>query len=548
MRTNHLPLWVRLLSLSLVMIMAFGVLTACNGSTGDDTETESGSASLSETESETENLADLPAATAFTVSNVFSDHMVVQRDEHVRIWGWADETQNGKRVSGEFLGTVAHTVIENGEWTLTFEEKWAANTATGNTMTIYGEGVEHTFNDVLVGDVYMVIGQSNINYNMERHLGAVTDDKKGTLDENAPIRLHFNNMYYNDPAPGNEYPAQGSSEVCRELLTANRWELPTRDAYLRFSALGYLFAEKMLAANRSTVPIGVIEVAASGVPLIGFLSNEVATATQTDVYNEATGLYATPNDQSTRYVYNRYMFPFEKYAIDGVIWYQGESDAGNASIYAERFIPLMEQMRETHNVLDKNFPIYIIELPYGVAPWSFGDVRALQGHIVDHLLPNAYRIISSDLNAHLSGDVLHPDIKWEQAERLTAVASYVAYGQGTASVLGPILTNVEWAEDRMSAVLTYENVGDGLKTIDGSEEVWGFFPYRKDLSASVALKATITAPNQITVVAKKALNGIAYHSVTSYGFNLGDINNRSLNLCNSDGIPAGATVFCREEP
>ncbi len=645
MKKNHMPLWVRLMALMLVAIMAFGVLTACNGDNTQESDTESDSASGSESSSESESesssesesesesestpteptytvtvvddqnapqaavkvlvfategddalytgqtddkgvytfsaptaaykvavqsethqsaeatvafaegetaltvtVTALPAAaTAFTVSNVFSDNMVVQRGEYVRVWGWADESQNGKRVSGKFLGTVAHTVIENGEWVLTFEEKWVANTSMGNTMTIYGEGVEHSFNDVLVGDVYMAIGQSNIDYNMQTHIANAASDEKGTLDENALIRLHYNGQ---DQTAG--YPVQGSDEVCQEIRSNSRWELPTKANYLRFSAIGYLFAEKMLKANGNTVPVGVIEVQASGMHLAGFLSNEVAEATKADTYNASKGIYEANGVNGlagSRYVYNRYIYPFEKYAISGIIWYQGESDLHdeNTEVYAERFVPLMEQMRETHNVIDKDFPIYMIELARCYdANWKFGTVRAVQGYIAAQCLTNAYLIPASDFLPRSPRDTLHPDNKWAITNRLAAVAAAVEYGQGTLDAsLGPVLISVELSENGKTAVLTYANVGEGLKTSDGSENVKGFVAISSNFISQFNLRATITAPNQITLTSVRALKGIGYNVLVTNGFSA--TKNDTLNLCNSEGVPAGATIIFPEE-
>ena len=62
-------------------------------------------------------------AADFSVSRVFADDMVVQRNEHIRVWGFAPESENGKKVSGEFKGLFAESLIENGEWCLTFGEK-----------------------------------------------------------------------------------------------------------------------------------------------------------------------------------------------------------------------------------------------------------------------------------------------------------------------------------------------------------------------------------------------------------------------------------------
>ena len=84
---------------------------------------------------------DAPHATQFTVSNVFANDMVVQRNEHIRVWGWADASQNGKKVTGEFKGMFAEAIIEDGAWEITFGARMEASAELGHTMKIYGDGV-----------------------------------------------------------------------------------------------------------------------------------------------------------------------------------------------------------------------------------------------------------------------------------------------------------------------------------------------------------------------------------------------------------------------
>ncbi len=80
---------------------------------------------------------DLPYAADFTVSKAFSKNMVLQRGEHIRVWGWADESENGKKVSGEFLGMFTEAEIKDGEWVLTFKKKLPANAEMVYTLKVY---------------------------------------------------------------------------------------------------------------------------------------------------------------------------------------------------------------------------------------------------------------------------------------------------------------------------------------------------------------------------------------------------------------------------
>ena len=118
------------------------------------------------------------------------------------------------------------------------------------------------------------------------------------------------------------------------------------------------------------------------------------------------------------------------------------------------------------------------------------------------------------------------------------------YGQGNMDeAMGPVLVSMMLSEDKKTAVLTYENVGEGLKTIDGADAVKGFTLYKSGyVSANQTLTATITAPNQVTVTSSRAITGIGYNTAVTNFFG----KKRDLNLCNSYGVPALATFIYPE--
>ena len=501
---------------------------------------------------------DAPHATQFTVSNVFANDMVVQRNEHIRVWGWADASQNGKKVTGEFKGMFAEAIIENGAWEITFGARMEASAEMGHTMKIYADGVSYEFTDVLVGDVYMVMGQSNCAYSVSNHHAYVnTPDKGGkdVLDYDAPIRIHYNSQMQTAG-----YPKWGTEEVCLEVKSGSTWQRADSYADIQnFTAIGYLFAHNYVKLTDSKVPIGLIEIDGNGRPLGAFMCNEVATEKGTDRFDANRGYYVTTgvNGDAGRYLYNCYMYPFERYAIAGLIWYQGESDLlqANARVYTENFSALMTYMRGTHNLVNKDFPVYYVEFPTiyqkpanHAGDWHYMDVgliRAVMGEI-QRVLPNSHQIVSTDL---WSDDTffnnLHPNCKFEQSERLSVLAAALngEAGKTEAQGNGPILVSMEVLEGGKKAVLTYENVGEGLKTSDGGNTVKGFILYRKNCSVSdrAELTATITAPNQITVECTSSITGLAYNAVTDNVYGV------DINLCNSEGVPAGATVILKEE-
>lgn len=495
---------------------------------------------------------DAQYADEFSVSRVFSDNMIVQRNEHIRVWGFAPESENGKKISGKFKGMFAEAIVQNGEWCLTFGARLEADVK-GTEMTIYTDKKTVTFKDVLVGDVYMVIGQSNVEYNVNTHIANTNAQTQGggvdAIDPNSIIRLNRTNN-----SSGGNFAKKGTDYVYRDLLNTKQWTKTTQNDTLQFSAIGYYFAKQLVEKTENKIPVGIIEIGFSGAPLGSYLPNEVAEAYDTDYLNPLSGTYMTTgvnsNSAPGRYIYNCHIAPFENYAIAGIVWYQGESNnsAVEAAKYNSVFTALMTYMRDTHNLVHRDFPVFIIEFPSiykkpadHTSTWHFmelGMIRSFMGSIPISL-NNSYVSSSSDLwNDKTFFNSLHPNCKYEQAERLADLAFSVVHGKvELAKVSGPILKSVELSADQKSAVLTFENVGKGLTTTDGGTQVKGIvgIPDKPFLLSSIKpVSATITAPDQITVTFNKQIKAVAYN------FDSEDHFGHTVNLCNSDKFPATA--------
>ena len=499
---------------------------------------------------------DKSQAADFSVSRVFSDNMVLQRGELIRVWGFADAKENGKKVYGEFKGMSAEATIANGEWCMTFPKTLEADT-TPSQMKIYTDKKEVVFGDVLVGDVFMVIGQSNVEAEVSSHI-ELTDPAthgggKDAIDPNSIIRL---NMTTTKESTDDIFPPKGSREVCKDYLNAKQWTKTTVEDTLPFSAVGYYFARHMVEKSEGKVPVGLIEAGFSGFPIGSFLPNEVADALKTDTYNDKLGTYATTGrnakDGSGRFIYNRHLYPFERYAIAGMVWYQGESncDRSEAPYYNEKFAALVDHMRSTHNLVNKDFPVFLVEFPSiypqpegytgtGDLKWRYmelGMIRSFMG-VIPSTVENTYMISSSNLwNNKEYYNGLHPFIKYEQAGRLADIAEVVLLGNGDIEkVSGPVFKSVKMSNDGKSAVITLDNVGTGLKTLDGGKDVKGIVGLSTEyyeLKPIYPKSAKITGKNKITVEFDTKVRGIAYNFENDNYY--GD----TLNLCNSYGIPS----------
>ena len=504
--------------------------------TTEEVTTEEETTTASPFPEPSEEVLAAPAATAFTVSGVFGDHMVIQRNEYIRVWGFADEDQNGKRVNAEFSGLTGAALIENGEFMITLNGSLPESTVPGQ-FRVYGEGVEYLFDDVLVGDVFWVVGQSNIEYPVEAIIAeplAGPENKSRIADNNELIRLHRSGS--SDPAG----LTQGTTDVNKDTPIKRGWQLPT-NGYRLFSALGFFTAKQLYEKLEGKIPLGMIEFGWSGAALNAYCPNEVCDSLKIDKLNKTKGIYTAPsvNNHPTRFVYNHYMYPFQNYPICGIIWYQGESDcqSPNDRKYPERFSALITEYRNRHDLLVHDYPVYIIEFPAIWQSFPFASVRQYMGTIPNSL-SNAHICQSSDLwKDSKYANSLHPYVKWEQAQRLTSMILANQYGIGDPEYAeGPSAISMESSDEGLTVTVKFRNVGDGLKA-EGGEVKGVKVKYSGSSQYKAPESVEITGKDTIVIKGSKAIKEVGYNS------GLTDTFPETLTLCNSDGVPCAAFIL-----
>ncbi len=524
----------------------------------------------------------IPTATRVHVSCAFSDNMIVQRDEKLSVWGTADANSGNVVVS--FGGKTASAAVDAyGNWKATFKDTFSYTTE-GQPLVISGADYAITYNDVLIGDVYYAIGQSNIMYSMgelvlDLRYKNMLDTLTVDYDDRRDIRFYrvsntdYVNMtgifaqgtttLYNDVYNGGSW--MKPTDIATQILTYANF-IPTSESYERtvistkcFSALGYMFAYNM--SVKSDVPVGVIEIDASGHPLITFAPNELADKWGHDVldadgryfYYLSNAVYNT--NMRTRYAYNQQIHPLSNFSCAGIIWYQGESDMYNikelygreyTNNFSAQFTELMTYFRSTFG--NDDFPVYLVEYPTcyngsNVVSMDFGGVRAELGTI-PQMLDDCYVVSSSDLwsDANWWNNV-HPYIKHWQATRLAEIVCAQKLGIGDLNdVCGPLLREVNYVSNT-KAELKFDYVGEGLTTVDGGKTVKGIevqIEYNGQLIWLPHDGEIITDNDTITVdTGDFVLYGVRYNRNLTAKYPI------DINLCNGYKMPAIAFVDYR---
>lgn len=460
----------------------------------------------------------------FKVSGVFSSHMVLQREQPIKIWGFSNA--QGSTVTGTFGGeTVTAQVKRDGRWELTFAPQ-AYQTA-GQTMTISDDrGHETVLEDILIGDVWFIAGQSNAELNVAPCLNYAPDFVAGADDN---IRLFAQTQAF----------AASQQEACRTpqldvINPAWTWQRADKRSVVRnFSALGYFFAKELI--KDTDVPQGIVMIAAGGACLSELLPAELAREQR---YTNG-GLVCIGG------YYNTLVYPFIGMPCKGMLFFQGESESGTKNLarkYAEEMTLLIRYERERWG---QDFPLYYVQLSDylagGATAWPYLDLVRTQQFDALQTIPDSTLIVSMDLGAPEGySDWAHSPLKYELACRVAKVALAKEYGVGEESkVSSPMPVTATLSADKTHITVEFKNVADGL-TVSGLSPEASIGKTVAGFSVGVygrlkAVTATITSPNTVTIevpagVDPSQVNYACFVTVTP----------ENATLYGSNGLPAPA--------
>ena len=471
----------------------------------------------------------------FHVSGAFSDNMVLQRDRLVPVWGIS--TYIGKEVTVTFGNqTKTTTVTNDGTWMVTLDKMSANKTA--QELVITCNGKTQTLKNVLVGDVFFVGGQSNAEKTLSACGTVYSDEYKLAIIESAEGNVRFFRQGKSDTSV---------DKTCwdtpqAEPVNGNHWTTESLFRANSFSAIGFFFAHKMYDAL--DVPIGMVMVASGGSPLSQLMSKEAS---------EEAEYYRYENSIPVSAMYNSLMHPFINMSFKGMLFYQGESEMGIAKSdygkYNEYLKIYVEDLREKNGY---DFSFYNVQLSSHVTnQWSgICEQRAVQFDGIK-MIDKAGLVVSMDQGFRSTdSDFAHPNYKEPVGQRLAALALNMDYNIGDANyVLSP--EPVSAIKNGNGIVVTFKNVGDGLKRI-GQHETLSGFRAMTGSATYVNVTATITSANTVYIDTTGINNviGVAYGieelAFADYPEGEGDLK-YVANLGNSENLPCFTFKMLTEE-
>lgn len=477
----------------------------------------------------------------------FGHHMVLQADQPIRVWGTA---KPGSQVNVGFQGssvTESAVATPRGHWIIELPAQPTCKTP--QTLVASTPESTITINDLLIGEVWICAGQSNMEWTL-RQSDHGTDAVASSTDP--LLRLH--NCSAVARGAGGIYSAENARHLWPDSFSRGQWRVSSPTSSAHFSAVGYAFARQL--REQLDVPVGIINVAVGGTPIESWVSARKLMAhpelhklfngnwldnpvldewcrsrARMNLSDGLAGKFVVPEDEfgpnhsfKPAFMFEAGIKPFTPLSIRGALWYQGESNANNAErarIYDACFPQLVDDWRARFQ--NKSMPIVFVQLPaMGRPNWPL--FRELQRRSLQKL--NQVGMAITIDTGHPTN--VHPGEKKTVGDRLAQWALVRIYGQpGTES--GPLLTKHRPGKPGTIQV-EFQHVGSGLTTIDGKPP--RHFEVAGNNKQFVPATARILGTHHVEVssqrVAKPKYVRYAWSPFPSPG----------VNLTNSDHTPA----------
>ena len=415
---------------------------------------------------------------------IFSDHMVLQQNIGIRIWGWADP---GESIDVQLAGnTVQATADAQGNWQAVLPKMKASKESV--TLQVRAKNTIR-ISDILIGEVWLCSGQSN----MEWTVASSTNAAQEIAEANHPMIRHV------------KVPRVPSTKPLIDF--ESEWQVCTPETAGAFTACGYFMAVHL--QQELDVPIGLVNSSWGGtrvepwIPPIGFQQVKAVQEIYQSVIGRTPGteqyrsrlsehiaateswlrqaqesltsnqpLTASPaypselipfqSHQDPTMLYNGMIHAIVGYPVRGAIWYQGESNHGEGMMYFEKKKALIGGWRSLWKQGD--FPFYYVQ----IAPFQYGneDPEILatfwEAQAAVQQVTNTGMVVINDI-ATLND--IHPPNKKDVGKRLALLALKNDYGRHDVVAHSPEFESL--VVENTALTVTFRNTGGGLKTRDG---------------------------------------------------------------------------------
>jgi len=453
--------------------------------------------------------------TLFRTADVFTSGMVLQREISLPVWGTAPD---GTAIT-VLLGTHrADTVATQEQWAIQLPSM-SADSDPQTLTVIYNDAVTNSFTNVLLGDVWIVSGQSNPGVSVKEHINANPGYQIGTLNK---VRFFKQgDLRTGSPSKTSKWFSCGGN--------GTEW----------FSATGYFMG--IALHHDKNIPMGIIQVQVGATPVEGWMSAEALHTNPDwqDLHREEYLQFIMDNAENWStinvpdnirpvwcYLYN--LKPLIPYGIKGFTWYQGESNTANQDETAGRtYQALLETLIQSWRAEwgQGELPFIIVQIASiktDTEKWIYVQDAQRQALRV----PHTALVVQND-NTDPSIHPVKNNSKFNVGERMALAAKAIAYGDAV-EYSGPLFSKYAIVGDSIEVVFTH--CGPGLQALDGGK-IAGFELADK-AGCWHSASATVSG-NTVTVA------GIKNPAAVRYAWaNWPDYDGVRANLGNGAGLPA----------
>jgi sialate O-acetylesterase len=349
---------------------------------------------------------------ALKLPRIFGDHMVIQRDQPIPVWGWANP---GESVTVSFAGRSASSKADDkGAWKVTLPAVKADGKA--HTLTVSASS-KIQLTDVLIGEVWLGSGQSNMEWSLLRSAAP----KETIAAANHPTIRLFHIPKVQSKTPNTDVNAEW--KVCSPKTVPN------------FSAVLYHFGVRL--QKELDVPIGLINSSWGGSRIEPW----------------------TVAENTSGSMYNAMIAPIVPFALRGILWYQGESNVAEGLKYRDRMQALIAGWRR---VWGQELPFFFVQ----IAPWSGYKPDTLpplwEAQVATLKIPGTGMAVVTDLVDNIKD--IHPANKLDVGNRLALWALAKTYGKKDLVYSGPLYKSMKIEGNKIR--LSFAHVGGGLRSRD----------------------------------------------------------------------------------
>lgn len=426
---------------------------------------------------------------------VIGNHMVLQQDKPIKIWGWAEP---GEGISVVFADQRAQTSADSdGLWEVQLKAMKAGKGPYNMTITGTQSPAVH-LDDILLGEVWICSGQSNMEWEMRRTHSPTPEIQRAHFPK---IRL------FHVPRKVSPYPLDD---------VETEWKVCAPQTIREFSAVAYYFGREL--NQKLGIPVGLISTRWGGTriepwtPVAGFQSVpelrdilEDMNAAEKEYREELKGFLPDVKDwvkmaeaaisheknilhppempvhpnsdrQAPTALYNAMIHPMIRFAIRGAIWYQGEANRNDGLIYEKKMEALINGWRTVWEL--GNFPFYYVQL----APYNYGyllddeksdtlDFYRLpmiwEAQLQALKIPNTGMAVTTDITNLYD---IHPKNKRDVGLRLSLWALAKTYGWKGLVFSGPLYKSMAVEGNKIR--IQFNHVGRGLISLDDQPLSW----------------------------------------------------------------------------